>query len=67
MAERKSLDPQFTNLRQAGVQVQFSETRTADGHPAAAIGQHSVEVLNELGYSDQEISDMLAAGSIGIA
>ncbi|MDP7586875.1 MAG: hypothetical protein QGI76_02805 [Dehalococcoidia bacterium] len=67
MAERKSLDPQFTNLRQAGVQDQFPETRTADVHPAAAIGQHSVEGPNQLGYSDQEISDVLAAGSIGIA
>ena len=60
-------DPQFTNLRQAGVQIGFSETPSANGHPAAAIGQHSVEVLKELGYSDLEIADLLAAGCIGIA
>jgi crotonobetainyl-CoA:carnitine CoA-transferase CaiB-like acyl-CoA transferase len=60
-------DPQFTNLRQAGVQVWFSETPSTNRHPAAAIGQHSAEVLKELGYNDQEIADPHATGCIGMA
>jgi crotonobetainyl-CoA:carnitine CoA-transferase CaiB-like acyl-CoA transferase len=60
-------DPQFTNLRQAGVQVRFSETPSAGRRPASMIGQHSAEILKELGYSEPDIYDLLAAGCIGIA
>ena len=59
-------DPQYTNLRQAGVQIRFSEIPSANRHPASGIGQHSEEVLQESGYSDQEISGLLAAGCVGI-
>jgi len=58
---------QYTNLRQAGVQIGFSETPSADRHPASAIGEHSAEILKELGYSDPDIFDLLAYGSISIA
>ena len=59
--------PEYTNLRQAGVQVRFSETPTADRPPASEIGMHSIEILKELGYNDEEISSMRDCGSIGIA
>ena len=59
--------PEYSNLRQAGVQVRFSETPTAARLPASAIGQESVEVLIELGFNDQEISEMHRSGCIGIA
>ena len=59
--------PEYGNLRQAGVQVGFSETPAAARPPASALGQHSAEILKELGYSDLEISDMRDAGSISVA
>ena len=61
-----NIHPDYTNLRQVGVQVRFSETPHADRLPAPNIGQHSVEILKELGFSEPEISDMHSAGCIGI-
>ena len=62
-----NIHPDYTNLRQVGVQVRFSETPHADRLPAPNLGQHSVEILQELGFGEIEISDMLDAGCIGIA
>lgn len=59
--------PDYSNLRQAGVQVLFSETPSADRLPAANLGQHSIEILQELGFSELEISDMRGAGCIGVS
>ena len=59
--------PGYTTLRQAGVQVRFSETPAADRPPASEIGEHTIEILKELGYNDKEISSMREGGSIGIA
>jgi crotonobetainyl-CoA:carnitine CoA-transferase CaiB-like acyl-CoA transferase len=58
--------PDYSNLRQVGVQVLFSETPSADRQPAAGLGQHTVEILQELGFSELEISDMRGARVIGV-
>ena len=62
-----NIHPDYTDLRQAGVQVRFSQTPTADRPPAPNLGQHSLEILQELGFSELEIPDMLSAGCVGIA
>ena len=61
-----AIDPGNSNLRQAGVPVLLSETPSADQQPAPSLGQHSVEILQELGFSELEISDMCGARCIGV-
>ena len=63
----ENMHPDYSNLRQAGVQVAFSETPSADRLPASSLGQHSIEILQELGFSELEISDMCSARCIGVA
>ncbi len=55
---------EYSNLRQVGVQVTLSLTGSVAKPAAPLIGQHNLEILTELGFSDQEISDMQAAGCI---
>ena len=62
----ENMHPDYSNLRQAGVQVLFSETPSADRQPAASLGQHSIEILQELGFRELEISDMCGAKCIGV-
>ena len=56
----------FTGLRQPGVLVHFSETPTLDNAAAAVLGQHTVEVLEEVGYSSEEIEAMIGAGIVTV-
>ena len=44
--------------------VRFSDTPAAVGGPAPELGQHTEEVLLEIGYSWEEIADLQAAGAI---
>ena len=56
--------PEYINLRQVGVQVRLSQTRPAFKPAAPLLGQHNLEILKELGFTDEEISGMEAAGCI---
>ena len=56
----------FTGLRQPGVLVHFSETPTLDNAAAAVLGQHTVEVLEEVGHSSEEIEAMIGAGIVAV-
>lgn len=56
----------FTGLRQPGVLVHFSETPTVDNPAAAVLGQHTVEALEGVGYSLEEIKGMLKAGIVAV-
>ena len=62
----ENMHPDYSNMWQAGGQVLFSETPSAARQPAPSLGQHSVEILQELGFSEPEISDMRAARCIGV-
>ena len=44
--------------------VSFRTVRPAPGKPAPAIGQHSREILTELGYDDCRIKDLIDAGVV---
>jgi crotonobetainyl-CoA:carnitine CoA-transferase CaiB-like acyl-CoA transferase len=57
--------PRFGAGRVVGLHVQLSETPGTVGSPAPALGQHTVEVLESIGYSANEIASLRSAGVIG--
>jgi crotonobetainyl-CoA:carnitine CoA-transferase CaiB-like acyl-CoA transferase len=54
--------PSEGTIRGAGAPTRWSETQAAPGRPAPRLGEHSVEVLCEAGYTGAEIDRLLAAG-----
>jgi crotonobetainyl-CoA:carnitine CoA-transferase CaiB-like acyl-CoA transferase len=49
---------------QIGASLKLSATRAAPGAPPPARGQHTDEVLSELGLSPPEIADLRASGAV---
>ena len=49
-------------IRAIGVPTRWSETQAAPGRPAPRLGEHSLEVLREAGYTAAEIERLLADG-----
>ncbi len=48
--------------------IRYSATPLADPMAAPGIGQHTAEILrNTLGYSEQRIAELVAAGAVGAA
>jgi crotonobetainyl-CoA:carnitine CoA-transferase CaiB-like acyl-CoA transferase len=56
--------PTIGPMKTLGVPVKLSETPGAVTLPAPTLGQHSVQILIELGYSLEEIEALRAAGVI---
>jgi crotonobetainyl-CoA:carnitine CoA-transferase CaiB-like acyl-CoA transferase len=56
--------PAHAGLKIAAPPVQFDNQRPAIRRPAPEIGQHSAEVLAEIGYAPAEIADLLAAKTV---
>lgn len=54
-------------VKTIGHPVKFSETPGGVKRPAPLMGQHTAEVLSEIGYSESEIALMAAAGVIKLA
>jgi len=52
-------------LRQARVAARFEGTPPSEPRGAPQLGEHSDEVLIELGFSDEEISALKASGAVG--
>jgi crotonobetainyl-CoA:carnitine CoA-transferase CaiB-like acyl-CoA transferase len=52
--------PEYGRFRQFGHLVHLSDTPGRIGGPPPLLGEHSVEVLQHLGYSPQEIDDLRA-------
>jgi crotonobetainyl-CoA:carnitine CoA-transferase CaiB-like acyl-CoA transferase len=59
--------PAAGRLRQARPAARFSRTPAAIRHGAPALGEHTREVLSELGYSAAEIAALQAEGAIASA
>ena len=57
-------DPVHPNLRLAAAPVQFDDQLPAVRRAAPTQGEHTVEVLSELGYTDDEIKALFADGTI---
>lgn len=56
--------PAVGRIRQPRPAARFSETKTQEPRPAPMIGEHTVAVLGEIGYSADEIATMTREGSI---
>ena len=44
--------------------VQFADNQSPDSKPAPLLGENTVEIVKELGYSDEEAEKMIADGVI---
>jgi crotonobetainyl-CoA:carnitine CoA-transferase CaiB-like acyl-CoA transferase len=59
------LGPEGADGRQeVGVMVKLSETPGAIRHPAPSLGQHTKEILEEIGYAEDGIESLARAGAI---
>jgi len=59
--------PVAGRLRQARAAARFSATPTGIRHGAPGLGEHSGEILQEIGYSAAEIEALRAEGALGSA
>ena len=57
--------PKIGNLRMAGVPWRFSRTPASIRRPAPRLGEHTDEVLAELGYDTERIASLEASGAAG--
>ncbi len=55
-------DPELGTLRLPGIGPSFSATPPSIRRIAPRLGEHSAEVLTEVGYSEAEISSMIERG-----
>jgi len=57
--------PLMGPVRMAGPMVQMSETPLSARGPSPTLGQHTDEVLREIGYDDARIHDLRTCGALG--
>ena len=57
--------PVAGRVRNIGIPIKLSETPGAFRRPAPTLGQHTDEILRELGVSDERVSELRAAGVVG--
>jgi crotonobetainyl-CoA:carnitine CoA-transferase CaiB-like acyl-CoA transferase len=56
--------PRAGRLRVAWQLVQFADTRASDGLPTPLLGQHTRQVLREIGYGEGDIRGLYADGVV---
>lgn len=51
-------------LKGVGIPIKFSESKPDTPHPAPAVGQDSIEILKEAGYSPAKIRELIQEGIV---
>jgi crotonobetainyl-CoA:carnitine CoA-transferase CaiB-like acyl-CoA transferase len=51
-------------LKGVGIPIKFSESKPDQPDPAPAVGQDSIEILKEAGYSEERIEELLEKGIV---
>lgn len=59
-------DPELGTLHHIGIPVKLSATPGQIRHRAPGLGEHSVEILKESGFSDIDINSLVEAGVVGV-
>ncbi len=57
--------PEVGTLTLMGIPITFSETPGRDAGPPPTLGQHTNQILIELGYSSAAIAELTARGGVG--
>lgn len=55
--------PTAGSVKVVGPSVTFSETPAEISRPAPLVGQHTQDILQEAGYSDEDIADLMSKGA----
>ncbi len=59
-------DPQLGTLYNIGIPVKLSETPGRIRRRAPGLGEHSLEILKETGFSKDEVDDLVQSGVVGV-
>jgi crotonobetainyl-CoA:carnitine CoA-transferase CaiB-like acyl-CoA transferase len=51
-------------LKGVGIPIKFSDSKPDQPEPAPAVGQDSIEILKEAGYSEERIKELLEKGIV---
>ena len=57
--------PLMGPIRMPGPMIQMTRRRSPRRAPSPTLGQHTDDVLRDLGYSDERIDELRAAGVLG--
>jgi crotonobetainyl-CoA:carnitine CoA-transferase CaiB-like acyl-CoA transferase len=58
--------PNIPDLRLAAIPLSFNRGRAMHRRPPPLVGEHTAEVLREVGFTDEEIADLAADGVVRV-